>query len=75
YYVEDQENDYLEVAPADPEILGKPKGLFSFLFSGKRTFKDAKKATYIGWIHQDNVIHYAHPKLSEYNYKPMRYVV
>ncbi len=75
FYVLDQENDYLEVATADPEVLGKPKGLFSFLFSGKRTFKDAKKAKYVGWVHKDNVIHYAHPKLSEYNYKPMRYAV
>ena len=75
FFVLDQKNDYLEVVTADPTLIGKPKGLFSFLFSGKRTFKDADKVKYIGWVHKNNVIHYAHPKLSEYNYKPMRYVI
>lgn len=75
YYVLDEENDYLEITLADPELLGKPKGMLSPLFSGKKTFKEAKKTPYVGWIHKDNVMHYDHPIVSEYNYKPMQYVV
>lgn len=75
YYVIDQENDFLQIVSLDPTLIGKPKGLFSFLSSGKYTFSDVKKVDYKGWIHKNNVLHYNHPKLSEYNYKPMRYVV
>ncbi len=75
YYVIDQKNNYLEVVTLDPTLIGKPKGIFSFLFKGKYTFSDAKKMKYIGWIHKNNVIHYPHPKLSKSNYKPIRYVV
>ncbi|MBE7661031.1 hypothetical protein G1K72_10445 [Tenacibaculum finnmarkense] len=75
YYVLDNKNDFLKVVKATPKLIGKPKGMFSFLFSGKNTFKDAKKAKYVGWIHKDRVLYYSHPKLSEYNYKPLRYVI
>lgn len=75
YYVLNQKNDYLEVVAADPDVLGKPEGPISLLFSGKNTFKDAKAVKYVGWIHKNNVIPYAHPKLSEYNHKPMRYII
>lgn len=75
YYVLDKKNDHLKIVTAEPGILGKPKGMFSFLFSGNYTFKDAKKTKYVGWIHKDNVIHYGHSTLSRCNYKPLRYVV
>lgn len=75
YYVLGQKNDHLKVATAAPEILGKPKGMFSFIFGDKYSFKDGKSAKYVGWIHKNNVIHYAHSKLSRCNYKPLRYVV
>lgn len=75
YYVLNQKNAYLEVVAADPDVLGKPEGPISLLFSGKNTFKDAKAVKYIGWIHKNNVIPYAHPKLSECNHKPMRYII
>ncbi|MFL1895024.1 type VI secretion system protein TssR domain-containing protein [Aquimarina sp. 2-A2] len=75
YYVLDQKNDYLKVVTANPELIGKPKGLFSIFFGKKYRFKDHKKTEYIGWIHKDNVLHYDHPRVSEFNYKPLRYVV
>ncbi len=75
YYVIDQENDFLEIVAADPKIIGKPKGLFSFLSRGKYTFKDAKQVDYIGWIHKNNVIHYPRAQLSDYNYKSVRYLL
>jgi len=75
YYVLGQKNDHLKIATADPEILGKPKGIFSFIFGDKYSFKEGKSVKYVGWIHKNNVIHYAHSKLSRCNYKPLRYVI
>ncbi|WP_459211966.1 type VI secretion system protein TssR domain-containing protein [Aquimarina rhabdastrellae] len=75
YYVINQENDFYELVKADPSIIGKPKGIFAFLSSGKYTFSDAKTVPYVGWIHKDNLLHFGHPKLSEYNYRPKRYVL
>ncbi len=75
YYVIDQKNDFLKIVALDPSVIGKPKGFFSFFSSGKFTFKDTKQAKYIGWVHKNNVLHYDHSKLSQYNYKPIRYVV
>jgi len=75
YYVIDQQNDFLKIVAVDPEMIGKPKGILSVLHSGKFTFKDSKKINYIGWIHKNNILDYPHSKLSEYNYKPIRYIV
>lgn len=74
YYVIDQKNDFLEIVALDPALIGKPKGIFSFLSSGKYTFKDKNKVKYIGWVHINNVLHYDHSKLSQYNYRPIRYI-
>ncbi|PKH52828.1 hypothetical protein CXF68_19945 [Tenacibaculum sp. Bg11-29] len=75
YYVLGQKNDHLKIATAAPEILGKPKGMFSFIFGDNYSFKEGKSVKYVGWIHKNNVIHYAHSKLSRCNYKPLRYVI
>ncbi|WP_194765657.1 type VI secretion system protein TssR domain-containing protein [Tamlana sp. I1] len=75
YYVVNQKDDYLELVAKNPDIIGKPKGLFSLFYGDKYTFSKHKAAKYIGWIHKDFVLEYAHPKLSPYNYKPIRYVV
>ncbi len=75
YYVVNQKKDYLELVAHDPTLIGKPKGIFSFLFKDKYTFSEYKKTKYVGWIHKDNILNYDHPKLSKYNYKPMKYIV
>ncbi|MCV6629605.1 MAG: hypothetical protein OIF50_07070 [Flavobacteriaceae bacterium] len=75
YYVIDQERDFLELVRFDPENLGKPKGLFSYLYTGKYNFKKPNPDNYVGWIHKDNLLHYSHPILNKSNFRPLQYLL
>lgn len=58
YYVIDQKNNAYELVLADPSIIGKPQGLFSFLMSKKTHFADSKSAKYKGWISKERLLLY-----------------
>ena len=73
YFVVGQTTDFLEVVKFNPEILGKPKGIFSFFYGSKYNFSDKKNVEYIGWIQKDKLLHFSHPKVSEANLKPLVY--
>jgi len=75
YYVINRKNDFFELVKLDPSLLGKPKGLLSVIFSGKYNFKDSKNVEYVGWIQKNNLLRFSHPKISEYNYRPIRYII
>ena len=72
YYVVNESDDFYQLVKLDPSVLGKPKGLFSY-FYGKKYFKDAKKAEYVGWIHKNNLLHFSHAKVSADNLKPLNF--
>ncbi|MBL4746752.1 MAG: hypothetical protein JKY08_10335 [Flavobacteriaceae bacterium] len=75
YYVINEKNNFVEVVKLDASLLGKPKGLLSPVYSGKYTFKTAKSVQYVGWIQKDKLLLFSHPKISEYNYRPLRYML
>lgn len=75
YYIVGEKNGYCELVLADPKSVGKPKGLFSFLFSSKRHFKDAKNVTYVGWVPKNKLLLHNHAFISVENHRPLRYHV
>lgn len=75
YYVVGEKNGHYELVIADPKSVGKPKGLFSFLYSRENHFKDSKSLTYIGWIPKSKLLGYNHAFVSPQNHRPLRYSV
>ncbi len=75
YYVINEKNNLFEIVKLDPSLLGKPKGLLSPVYSGKYTFKKAKNVSYVGWIQKHKLLLFSHPKISEYNFRPLRYLL
>lgn len=73
YFVIDETSDFLELVKFDPSVIGKPKGIFSFFYGKKYNFKDVKKASYVGWIQKDKLLHFSHSKVSSKNLKPIIY--
>lgn len=73
YYVTDEENGTYKLVQADPDIVGKPKSIISFLYNSKRHFKELGKVNYAGWIPSENVLMYDHAYLNPRNNQPIRY--
>nr|BFF39910.1 hypothetical protein BACY1_17150 [Tenacibaculum mesophilum] len=74
YVINEKENSY-EVVVANPDQIGKPKGLFSMFYGDKFNFKDSEQVEYLGWIPTSNVIEYNHSFLETCNNKPIKYKV
>ncbi|MEQ3500550.1 type VI secretion system protein TssR domain-containing protein [Tenacibaculum sp. SSH1-16] len=74
YVIDEKENSY-EVVVANPDQIGKPKGLFSMFYGDKFNFKDSEQVEYLGWIPASNVIEYNHSFLETCNNKPIKYKV
>ncbi len=75
YYVIDEEKSYLEIVRYQPDLVGKPKGMFSFLKSKKYRFKDQENVQYVGWIHKANVLMHTQAKISPTNFKHKRFLL
>ncbi|USD26865.1 type VI secretion system protein TssR domain-containing protein [Flagellimonas marinaquae] len=75
YYVIGDDGDFVQVVAYKPTAIGKPKGMFSFLFNGKSTFSDIKKVPYIGWMHKSNLLHYQQPITDPKNLRPIQYMI
>lgn len=73
YYIVGEKNGYCELVLADPKSIGKPKGLFSFLYSGNRHFKDSKNLSYVGWVPKSKLLLHNHAFVSAENHRPLRY--
>lgn len=73
YYIVGEKNGNYKVVQAEPDITGKPKSFFGFLFNGKRHFKEPGKVNYAGWIPSDNMLMYDHAYLNPRNNQPIRY--
>ncbi|TDQ30353.1 type VI secretion system protein TssR domain-containing protein [Tenacibaculum caenipelagi] len=74
YVINEKENSY-EVVVANPEQIGKPKGIFSMFYGDKYNFKDKEQVEYLGWIPKNNVINYNHSFLETCNNRPIKYKV
>ena len=75
YYIVGEKNGYYELVQADSKSVGKPKGLFGFLYSARRHFKDSKSLTYIGWMPKSKLLLHNHAFVSVENHRPLRYCV
>lgn len=73
YYVTGEENGTYKLVQADPDIVGKPKSIISFLYNSKRHFKEPGKVNYAGWIPSENILMYDHAYLNPRNNQPVRY--
>lgn len=73
YYIVGEKNGNYKVVQVEPDITGKPKSFFGFLFNGKRHFKEHGKVKYAGWIPSDNILMYDHAYLNPRNNRPIRY--
>ena len=73
YYVTGEENGTYKLVQADPDIVGKPKSIISFLYNSKRHFKEPGKVNYAGWIPSENILMYDHAYLNPRNNQPIRY--
>ncbi|WP_428740654.1 type VI secretion system protein TssR domain-containing protein [Tenacibaculum sp.] len=74
YVIDEKEGSY-EVVVANPDQVGKPKGIFSMFYGDKYNFKDKEQVEYLGWIPISNVINYNHSFLEACNNKPIKYKV
>jgi hypothetical protein len=74
YVIGDNEN-YYEVVAADEKLLGKPKGILSYIKSKKFHFANIKQVKYLGWIKKENVIEYNKPQQNQANLKNVKYLV
>lgn len=75
YYIVGEKNGYYELVQADSKSVGRPKGLFGFLYSARRHFKDSKSLTYIGWMPKSKLLLHNHAFVSVENHRPLRYCV
>lgn len=75
YLVIDSKNGFCELVEASPNIIGRPKGLFSCLFSKKNHFRDTKGLKYIGWIPFNNLVWYPKSLIDAENNRPLKYKV
>lgn len=73
YYIVGEKNGNYKIVQADPDITGRPKAFFGFLFNGKRHFKEPGKVNYAGWIPSDNILMYDHAYVNPRNNQPIRY--
>lgn len=74
-YVINENENYYEVVAADEKLLGKPKGILSYIKSKKYHFANAKEVNYLGWIKKENVLEFAKPQQNQENLKYVKYFV
>ena len=74
-YVVDENENYYQVVEADEKLLGKPKGILSYIKSKKFHFANTKEVKYLGWIKKQNVIEYSQPQQNQDNLKFVKYLV
>lgn len=72
YVIDEKENAY-KVVVANPDQIGKPKGLFSIFYGDKYNFKDTEQVEYLGWVPKTHVVNYNHSYLEPKNNKPLKY--
>lgn len=75
YYIIGEKNGHYELVLANPKSIGSPKGMFGFLYSSRRHFKDANSVDYVGWMPKNKLLLYNHAFVSESNHRPLRYQV
>lgn len=75
YYIIGEENGHYELVVANPKNIGKPKGLFGFLHSRHRHFKEAGSVEYVGWIPKNKLLLYNHAFVSSENHLPRRFQI
>lgn len=73
YYVIGEKNGTYRLVNVVPDIIGKPKTFLSFLFNGKRHFKEPGKVEYAGYIPKNNILLYDHAYISPDNNRPIKY--
>lgn len=74
-YVVDENENYYQVVEADEKLLGKPKGILSYIKSKKFHFANTKEVKYLGWIKKENVIEFSQPQQNQENLKFVKYLV
>lgn len=74
-YVVDENENYYQVVEADEKLLGKPKGILSYIKSKKFHFANTNEVKYLGWIKKQNVIEYSKPQQNQDNLKLVKYLV
>lgn len=75
YYVTDEKNGFYKLVTASPNIVGKPKGVFSIFHGSKRHLKDAASAPFVGWISKDRLLPFGHAFVSPINNRPVKFRV
>lgn len=75
FYVIGEKNGFYQLVKADPKLLGRPKGLFGWLYSPKNHFSDKAKVSYVGWMPKNNLLYYDHAYVSPTNNRAVRYSV
>ncbi len=75
YYIIGEDNGHYELVVANPKNIGKPKGLFGFLYSRHRHFKEAGSVEYVGWIPKNKLLLYNHAFVSPENHLPLRFQI
>lgn len=70
-----EKRDYVELVEASAKLVGKPRGLWSFLYSSKNHFKDTKGVNYLGWVSKKSLLSYSHSYVSPDNLHSLRYAV
>ncbi|CAM3767963.1 hypothetical protein FLBR109950_00240 [Flavobacterium branchiophilum] len=74
-YVIDENENFYEVVVADEKLLGKPKGILSYIKSKKYHFANTKEVKYLGWIKKENVLEFNQPFENQVNLKFVKYLV
>lgn len=74
-YILREHKGYAELIEANAKLVGKPKGLWSFLYSSKNHLKDIKGANYLGWVSKKSLLGYNHSYVKPKNLAPVRYAV
>ncbi len=75
YFVLNSKNGFYELVEADSALIGKPKGIFSFLFSKKNHFSDTKSLKYAGWLPHNSLIHSNVSLTDAENNQPLKYKI
>lgn len=70
-----EKRGYVELVEASAKLVGKPRGLWSFLYGSKNHFKDIKGVNYLGWVSKKSLLYYSHSYVSPDNLRPLRYAV
>lgn len=70
-----EKRGYSELVEANAKLIGKPSGLWSFLYGSKKHFKDIKGVNYLGWVSKKNLLVYNHSYVSPETLRPLRYAV